>query len=93
VAGGDNFPEWVCVRDAPPSLGAAALDTETHHDLSKPREIRNKFAHVHEPLKFIDAPIGALCAKLQTRATGQRRLIGPVDETPAATKVAGVTGF
>jgi len=41
------------------------IGPKTYYDLVTIREIRNKFAHAHEPLTFTDAAIEALCAKLR----------------------------
>lgn len=41
------------------------VGAKTHRDLGTLRRIRNEFAHAHEPVKFTDAGIQALCAKLE----------------------------
>jgi DNA-binding MltR family transcriptional regulator len=43
------------------------IGAKTYRDLVTLRQIRNKFAHAHEPMKFADAPIQKLCAKLNLR--------------------------
>ena len=41
------------------------IGAKTYRDLVTLRQIRNKFAHAYEPMKFTDAGIQALCAKLE----------------------------
>jgi hypothetical protein len=41
------------------------IGAKTHRDLVTLRQIRNRFAHAHEAVKFTDVGIKALCAKLE----------------------------
>ena len=41
------------------------IGAKTYRDLMTLKKIRNGFAHAHEPVKFTDAAVEALCAKLE----------------------------
>jgi DNA-binding MltR family transcriptional regulator len=51
------------------------IGAKTHRDLVSLRKIRNEFAHAHEPVKFTDTAIEALCAKLEL---GKATFTGPL---------------
>jgi hypothetical protein len=51
------------------------IGAKTYRDLVTLRKIRNKFAHAHEPVKFTDSAVEALCAKLELGKTANT---GPI---------------
>jgi DNA-binding MltR family transcriptional regulator len=51
------------------------IGAKTYRDLMTLKKIRNGFAHAHEPVKFTDAAVEALCAKLELGKTANT---GPI---------------
>jgi hypothetical protein len=51
------------------AYGLGWIGAKTYRDLVTLRNIRNRFAHAHEPIKFTDSAVGVLCAKLELGKT------------------------
>ena len=49
------------------AYGLGWIGAKTYRDLVTLRNIRNRFAHAHEPIKFTDSAVESLCAKLELR--------------------------
>jgi DNA-binding MltR family transcriptional regulator len=57
------------------AYGLGWIGAKTYRDLVTLRNIRNRFAHTHDPIKFTDSAVEALCAKLEL---GKTMFSGPI---------------
>jgi len=57
------------------AYGLGWIGAKTYRELVTLRNIRNRFAHAHEPIKFASSAVEALCARLEL---GKTNVSGPI---------------